>query len=138
MLNILLVENDQVDVMYVQRAFKIGHIINPLYVASDGSEALDMLRGKGDAHPLPAGNRLVLLDLHMPKMDGIEFLKALRADSCLKPTPVVVLTTSTEDQDRVNAYDLNVAGYLLKPVTFNTFIEAMTTLNNYWALCELP
>ena len=71
-------------------------------------------------------------------MNGIEFLNELRADPKLKQTPVVVLTTSNADCDIVNAYDLNVAGYLLKPVTFATFVETMTTLNQYWALCEMP
>jgi CheY-like chemotaxis protein len=139
MINILLVEDDQVDVMNVQRAFKKGHIKNPLYVAGDGLAALEMLRGNGDILPLvPVERRLILLDLNMPKMNGIEFLQAMRNDAQLKQIPVVVLTTSNTDQDRVNAYNLNVAGYLLKPVTFNTFVDTMTTLNQYWALCEMP
>ena len=82
--------------------------------------------------------RLILLDLNMPKMNGIEFLTELRADPQLKQTPVVVLTTSSEDRDRVSAYDLNVAGYLLKPITFSTFVETMVALNQYWTLCEMP
>jgi CheY-like chemotaxis protein len=139
MINILLVEDDLVDVMNVQRAFKKAHIANPLYVAGDGLEALQMLQG-GQDHPpvVPAERRLILLDLNMPKMNGIEFLQAVRSDPKLNQIPVVVLTTSNTDQDRVNAYNLNVAGYLLKPVMFNTFVETMTTLNNYWALCEMP
>ncbi len=138
MINILLVEDDQVDVMNVQRAFRKGHITNPLYIASDGLQALEMLRGNADFAPIvPPEHRLVLLDLNMPRMNGIEFLQALRADDELKQIPVVVLTTSNTDEDRVDAYNLNVAGYLLKPVTFNTFVETMTTLNKYWALCEM-
>jgi CheY-like chemotaxis protein len=138
MINILLVEDDQVDVMNVQRAFKKGHITNPLYVAGDGLMALEMLRGRDGNLPIvPPERRLVLLDLNMPKMNGIEFLQAMRADAKLKHIPVVVLTTSNTDQDRVSAYNLNVAGYLLKPVTFSTFVETMSTLNNYWALCEM-
>jgi hypothetical protein len=74
----------------------------------------------------------------MPKMNGIEFLQELRKDEGLRPTPVVVLTTSDEDQDRVEAYRLNVAGYILKPVTFSNFAEVMAALNKYWALCEIP
>ncbi len=138
MINILLVEDDEVDVMNVRRAFKKGHISNPLYVAGNGIEALEILRN--DEHPamFPSERRLVLLDLNMPKMNGIEFLTELRADPNLKQIPVVVLTTSNEDRDRLNAYNLNVAGYLLKPVTFATFVETMTTLNQYWALCEMP
>jgi hypothetical protein len=139
MLNILLVEDDEVDVMNVRRAFRKENIPNPLYVASNGLEALDILRGKGEQLPaIPVERRLILLDLNMPKMGGIEFLQALRADPELKSTPVVVLTTSNADQDRLSAYNFNIAGYLLKPVTFATFVEVMATLNKYWALCEMP
>lgn len=138
-INILLVEDDAVDVMNVQRAFKKNNITNPLFIASNGLEALDMLRGHSGTLPTaPGSRRLVLLDLNMPKMGGIEFLHELRNDPDLKLTPVVVLTTSNQDQDRVEAYNLNVAGYLLKPVTFTTFAELMVALNKYWALCELP
>jgi CheY-like chemotaxis protein len=139
MLNILLVEDDDVDVMNVKRAFRKGNISNPLYVAANGIEALDILRGNSSSLPaMPAERRLILLDLNMPKMGGIEFLQALRADPKLKATPVVVLTTSNADQDRLSAYNFNIAGYLLKPVTFATFVEVMATLNKYWALCEMP
>lgn len=134
MLNILLVEDDQVDVMNVRRAFQKANIANPLFVAENGLEALAMLReGK-----IPQTNRLVLLDLNMPKMNGLEFLRALRADATLVPTCVVVLTTSNEDRDRIEAYNLNVAGYLLKPVTFTNFVDVMVTLNKYWTLVEMP
>lgn len=134
MLNILLVEDDEVDVMNVRRAFRKNNIANPLFVAAGGQEALQMLRGA----EIPRERRLVLLDLNMPRMNGIEFLRALRADPELGLTPVVVLTTSNDDRDRVDAYNLNVAGYILKPVTFNNFCEAMSTLNKYWSLVELP
>ncbi|HST60343.1 MAG TPA: response regulator [Longimicrobium sp.] len=134
LLNILLVEDDDVDVMNVQRAFRKNDIANPLFVAANGLEALQMLRGNA----LPRERRLVLLDLNMPRMNGIEFLHALRADPELHPTPVVVLSTSNDDRDRVNAYNLNVAGYILKPVTFQNFCDAMSTLNKYWSLVELP
>jgi CheY-like chemotaxis protein len=135
-LNILLVDDDEVDVMNVQRAFKKHNITNPLFVARNGLEALAMLRG---ASPLvPQRRRIILLDLNMPKMGGIEFLRELRADDQLKSTPVIVLTTSDEDNDKVEAYNLNVAGYLLKPVTFSSFLESMAALNKYWMLCEIP
>ena len=138
-INILLVEDDEVDVMNVQRAFKKVNITNPLYVATNGVEALAMLRGKNGEQPeVPAQRRLLLLDLNMPKMGGIEFLQELRSDPQLRSTPVVVMTTSNQDRDRVEAYNLNVAGYLLKPVTFSNFIELMATLNKYWTLCEMP
>jgi CheY-like chemotaxis protein len=133
-LNILLVEDDQVDVMNVRRAFEKNRIANPLFVAPDGVEALQMLRsGK-----VPSDRRIVLLDLNMPRMNGIEFLRELRADSRLQHTPVVVLTTSNDEKDKIEAYHLNVAGYLLKPVTFFNFVELMAALNKYWTLVELP
>lgn len=138
-INVLLVEDDEVDVMNVRRAFKKNNITNPLYVATNGLEALAMLRGEQGSLPaVPAQRRLVLLDLNMPKMGGIEFLHELRADTELRSTPVIVLTTSNQDRDRVEAYNLNVAGYLLKPVTFATFAEVMAALNKYWTLCEMP
>ena len=133
-LNILLVEDDEVDVMNVRRAFERNNVSNPLFVAGNGLEALDMLRNG----TVPKARRLILLDLNMPKMNGIEFLQALRADPDFAATPVVVLTTSNDDQDKIDAYNLNVAGYLLKPVTFSNFCERMATLNKYWTLVEMP
>jgi CheY-like chemotaxis protein len=134
--NVLLVEDDEVDVMTVRRAFRKGHITNPLYVANNGLEALNVLRGKSE-HAMPPERRLILLDLNMPQMGGIEFLQVLRADQQLKEIPVVVLTTSNGDRDRLKAYNLNVSGYILKPVEFEAFIETMLIFNQYWALCEM-
>jgi CheY-like chemotaxis protein len=133
-INILLVDDDEVDVMTVKRAFARANISNPIFVATNGLEALEMLRK--DA--MPAKRRLVLLDINMPKMNGIEFLRELRADPDLQSITVVALTTSNADRDRVEAYKLNVAGYLLKPVTFQQFAEVMATINKYWALMEMP
>ena len=134
LLNILLVEDDEVDVMNVRRAFQKNNIANPLFVAANGVDALQQLReGK-----IPRDRRIVLLDLNMPQMNGIEFLRELRADPELRLTPVIVLTTSNDERDRIEAYNLNVAGYLLKPVTFSNFCETMAALNKYWALVELP
>ncbi len=138
-LNILLVEDDDVDRMNVKRAFRKNNISNPLYIAENGIEALEMLRTQqGDSPMIPPERRLILLDLNMPKMNGLEFLEELRQDSTLKSIPVIVLTTSDEDRDRVEAYQLNVAGYILKPVTFNKFADVIATLNKYWTLCEMP
>ena len=138
-INILLVEDDEVDVMNVKRAFKKYKITNPLYIAGNGIEALEMLRSQNNQSPtIPESRRLILLDLNMPKMNGIEFLNEIRNDDNLKRTPVIVLTTSDEDKDRIEAYNLNVAGYILKPVTFSNFAEVMITLNKYWTLCEMP
>jgi CheY-like chemotaxis protein len=133
-LTILLVEDDEIDVMNVRRAFEQNHIVNPLYVASDGIEALEMLR-KGE---VPQERRLVLLDINMPRMNGIEFLRELRKDPALSATKVVVLTTSEAEQDVIEAHNLNVAGYLVKPVKFANFCEVMVTLNKYWSLVEFP
>jgi len=133
-LNILLVEDDQVDVMNVRRAFQRNRITNPLFVAGDGVEGLQVLRDG----TVPSDRRLILLDLNMPRMSGIEFLREVRRDPHLQHTPVVVLTTSNDERDKIEAYNLNVAGYILKPVTFVNFVEVMAALNKYWSLVELP
>jgi len=137
--NVLLVEDDEVDIMNVERAFKKANIKNPLYIARNGIEALIMLRGGSEQLlEIPHERRLILLDINMPKMSGLEFLQRLRADKDLKLTPVVMLTTSNQDRDMIEAFDLNVAGYLLKPVTFSQFVELVTTLNKYWSSSEMP
>ena len=138
-IHILLVEDDEVDVMNVRRAFKKNNIVNPLYMAANGLEALAILRQDEKIEPvMPKTRRLVLLDLNMPRMNGIEFLRELRQDEDLRSIPVIVLTTSNEDRDKVEAYNLNVAGYILKPVTFSNFVEVMATLHKYWMLSEIP
>jgi len=133
-LNILLVEDDEVDVMNVRRAFAKNHITNPLFVVGDAIEALRKLR----SGEIPQDRRIILLDLNLPRMNGIEFLRELRKDAALSSTPVVVLTTSNDEGDRIDAYHLNVAGYLLKPVTFTAFCDLMAALNKYWTLVEMP
>ena len=137
-LNIVLVEDDEVDVMNVRRAFKKNNISNPLFVAADGLEALAMLRGEVQGVTVPRERRVVLLDLNMPRMSGLEFLQELRADDALRRTPVVVLTTSDAERDKIEAYGLNVAGYIVKPVTVPAFVEVMAALNLYWSVSELP
>jgi CheY-like chemotaxis protein len=132
-LNILLVDDDEVDVIIVKRAFANARLANKLFVAHDGIEALAMLRG--DA--MPQTRRIVLLDLEMPRMNGIELLREIRNDAALKGLTVIVMTTSTLDRDRVEAFKLNAAGYIVKPVTFNAFVDAMAMLNKYWTLMEL-
>lgn len=137
LIGILLVEDDEVDVMNMERAFKKNHITNPLFVAHNGLEALAMLRGEGCEKPEPFP-RIILLDLNMPRMNGIEFLHQLRADPDLKSLTVIVLTTSNEERDKVAAYNLNVAGYILKPVELDEFMRTVATLDMYWSLNELP
>ncbi|MFW6131211.1 MAG: response regulator [Candidatus Aminicenantaceae bacterium] len=130
---ILLVEDDQVDAMTVRRAFKDVHITNNLEVAGNGLEALDFLQNSNNPNPC-----IILLDLNMPKMNGIEFLKHIKKDDNLKIIPVVVLTTSEEEQDRVDSYNLGVAGYILKPVDYRKFLDVVKTIDLYWTLCILP
>ena len=134
-MTILLVEDDEVDVMNVKRAFKKNNISNPLIVASNGIEALEVLRSVSPDNPRP---KIVLLDLNMPRMGGIEFLKEIRQDPELSSLSVFVMTTSNEDSDKIEAFNLNVAGYILKPLSMVRFISAVSTLNSYWTLCEFP
>jgi CheY-like chemotaxis protein len=136
MSGVMLIDDDEVDVMSVKRAFKQLNITNPLYVAGNGLEALAMLRGENGLPAIPRP-LIILLDLNMPRMNGIEFLEALRADPILGSLTVVVLTTSNQDRDKVDAFKLNVAGYIVKPVTPARFVEAMATLDKYWTLSEI-
>jgi CheY-like chemotaxis protein len=137
---ILLVEDDQVDVMTVQRAFKRNNILNPLHIVGNGQGAVDFLKHQGsyadpEKYPCPG---IILLDLNMPVMNGIECLRIIKADEDLKKIPVIVLTTSKEECDRVESFKFSVAGYIIKPVEFEKFVEAVKVLNLYWTLSELP
>ncbi|HYG15132.1 MAG TPA: response regulator [Bacteroidia bacterium] len=135
-ISILLIEDDEVDVMNLKRAFKKNNITNPLYLAGNGLEALELLRSCGtEEMPLP---KIILLDLNMPKMNGIEFLRELRNDQRLHHISVFVMTTSNKDNDIIEAYNLNVAGYILKPLSMDKFMGAVAALSNYWQLCEFP
>ncbi len=131
---ILLVEDDRVDAMTVKRALKDLNVTNLLVHTLNGEEALNHLRAKHN------GDRpcVILLDLNMPRMNGVEFLKVAKADDKLKLIPVVVLTTSHEEQDVVASFKLGVAGYIVKPVDYKKFVEAMRTIDIYWTLSELP
>jgi len=131
--SILVVEDDEVDVMNLKRAFKKNHISNPLHFASDGVEALEMLQSGTIPNP-----RICLLDLNMPRMGGIEFLRKIREIPDFHNLTVFIMTTSNEDNDKLEAYNLNVAGYILKPLSMDRFIQAVGTLRNYWQLCEFP
>ena len=138
MYNIMLVDDDQVDVMNVQRAFKKNNITNPLHIATNGIEALDLLRGTEGREKILPLPRIILLDINIPKMKGIEFQRELRADPELHSISVFMMTTSNDDKDKLDAYNLNVAGYIVKPVSFDKFVSAVSVLNSYWKLCELP
>jgi len=131
--SVLLVEDDSVDAMTVKRAFKDLKVLNPLIITANGEEALEYLRNKSNKKPC-----VTLLDMNMPKMNGIEFLKVVKADDVLKKIPVVVLTTSKEDSDIVESFKLSVAGYIVKPVDYKKFVEAIRAIELYWTLSELP
>jgi two-component system response regulator len=138
---ILLVEDNPSDVALTQRALEKARIANELVVAEDGQEALDYLWGAGahtgrDAAEVPA---LVLLDLKLPKVPGLEVLRRIRADARTKRLPVVILTTSKEEQDVAAGYDLGVNSYIRKPVDFSQFVAAIEHLGLYWlVLNEAP
>ena len=139
-LPILLIEDDDVGVMTVRRAFRSNNVTNPLYAVKNGLEALDFLNRRGvyaatGAAPRPG---LLLLDLNMPLMSGIEFLQARHENASLRTIPAVVLTTSSSDEDLQRCYDLGVSGYIVKPVRFAAFVEALRTVNLYWTLCAVP
>ena len=129
---ILLVEDDRVDIMTVQRAMKKIDVSNPLHVARTGVEALGMLRGDEypRIEPMPS---LILLDLNLPKMGGIEFLKELRADPLLSPLQVIVLTSSNEPSDRAAAFKYEVDDYIVKPHSFDEFSNAMSIILADWS-----
>lgn len=131
--SILLVEDDKVDAMTVKRALREINVTNLLATVNDGEQALEYLRNRSNERPA-----IVLLDLNMPKMNGIELLRLMKADPELRSIPVIVLTTSKADQDRIESFSLSVAGYMLKPVDYIQFVEVMRTINIYWTLSELP
>lgn len=130
---ILLVEDDEIDQMTVRRALRDIHVANRLDVAANGEEALAALKDPARERP-----GIVLLDLNMPRMNGVEFLQARAKDPDLRRIPVVVLTTSTEEQDKIRSFDLGVAGYMHKPVDYRQFVEVVRTIDLYWTLSELP
>jgi CheY-like chemotaxis protein len=130
---ILLVEDDRVDVMTVRRALRDIKVTNPLDIASDGEEALAYLRDPDRVRPC-----IILLDLNMPRMNGIEFLRAIKAHPVRKRIPVIVLTTSRDDGDKVDSFNLGVAGYMVKPVDYGQFVEMMRMVDLYWTISELP
>jgi len=130
---ILLMEDDQVDAMTVKRALKELNVNNTLIHVINGEEGLEYLKNENNQRPC-----LILLDLNMPKMNGIEFLKAARAVDSLKKIPVVVLTTSKEEHDIIESFKLNIAGYMVKAVDYKKFVEVIRTINLYWTLNELP
>jgi two-component system response regulator len=135
---ILLVEDNPDHVALTVRALKKNNIANDVVVASDGAEALDLLMGRGprgDAAKLPS---VVLLDLKLPKVDGLEVLRALRRDVRTRLLPVVILTSSDEERDVLQSYQLGANSYIRKPVDFTQFVEATKQLGLYWLVLNEP
>jgi CheY-like chemotaxis protein len=130
---VLLAEDDAIDTMTVRRAFRDLKLSNPLAHAMNGEEALEYLRNPENPKPC-----VILLDLNMPRMNGVEFMKTVKLDPVLKKIPIVVLTTSRDDRDIVESYKLSAAGYIVKPVDYKKFVEAIRTIDVYWTISELP
>jgi CheY-like chemotaxis protein len=131
---ILLVEDDNVDAMTVKRAIQDLHLANPVLHLINGEEAINYLSDSNNTEkPF-----VILLDLNMPKMTGLEFLKVIKADSSLKSIPVIVLTTSKERQDVMESFNLGAVGYMIKPVDYAKFTEVINTIISYWTLSEMP
>ena len=130
---IFLVEDDEVDRLTVERALADLRVRNDLHFAHDGVDALAYLHDKARDRPA-----LVLLDINMPRMNGIELLRVMKADEQMRRIPVVMLTTSAEDKDRLESFDLSVAGFMIKPVDYAQFVEVVRAIHLYWSLCELP
>jgi CheY-like chemotaxis protein len=130
---ILLVEDDDADAIITRRALGDLKVLNKLVHKVDGEDALAYLKDK--ANPRPCA---ILLDINMPRMNGMDFLSAVKADETLRGIPVMMLTTSDADKDVRKSYDLGAAGYIIKPCDYKDFIEAMKTMNMYWSLCRMP
>jgi CheY-like chemotaxis protein len=128
-----LVEDDRIDAMTVRRALKELRVRNRLEVVNNGEEALKYLRRDVDIKPA-----IILLDLNMPKMNGIEFLQEIKRDNALKRIPVLVLTTSMEEDDKKATFNLGIAGYMIKPVDYHDFVEVVRAIDLYWTLSEFP
>lgn len=130
---ILVVEDDQVDVMTIRRSLKDIQVTNPVVHQENGERALAWLRDPSNEKPC-----IILLDLNMPVMNGIEFLQIAKNDEQLRRFPAIVLTTSEEQQDKLDSFNFSVAGYMAKPVDYGQFVEVMRSINLYWSVSEMP
>ena len=131
--SVMLVEDDNVDVMTVKRAFKDLNIKNQLIITPNGEEALEYLNNNDNTTP-----SIILLDLNMPKMNGLEFLRIIKTDENLKKIPVIVLTTSSQQEDIIESFNFGIAGYIVKSLDYTEFTEAIKTINLYWTLSKVP
>jgi CheY-like chemotaxis protein len=137
---VLMAEDNEHDIVATKRAWKKHHVANPLYIVKDGEECLDYLHRRGkyskpDTAPRPG---VLLLDIKMPKMDGLSVLKHIRNDGKLRRLPVIILTTSKAEEDRLRSYDLGANAYIVKPVGFENFSDAVRTISLFWQLVDLP
>ena len=130
---ILLIEDDDVDVMTVNRALQDSKVNNELVSIGNGEEAIQYLKDENTKKP-----GIILLDLNMPKMDGTEFLKVIKADKALKKIPIIILTTSNSDRDVIETFELGAAGYMVKSVDYEKFVETIRAIDQYWTLSKLP
>ncbi len=135
--HVLLVEDDEIDIRAIKRGFTKNHIVNPIHEARDGIEALETLRGENGKGPMPRPY-IVLLDLNMPRMNGLEFLEEIRHDPKLHDTIVFVLTTSDDDLDVFRAYEKHVSGYLLKSKVGEDFVHLVGMLKHFVIMVQLP
>ena len=137
---VLMAEDDEHDIVATKRAWKKHHIANPLYIVNNGEECLDFLHRRGKyVDPASAPHPgILLLDIKMPKMDGLTVLKNIREDEKLHRLPVVILTTSKAEEDRFRGYELGANAYIVKPVGFENFSDAVKTISLFWQLVELP
>ncbi|HEX9922037.1 MAG TPA: response regulator [Anaerolineae bacterium] len=138
--NILMAEDNEHDIIAARRAWQKNKIANPLHIVNDGEACLDYLYQRGafsepGSAPPPG---ILLLDLNMPKMDGLTLLKRIRADNVLRRLPVIILTTSQLEEDRAKSYELGANAYIKKPIGFEPFSDAVKIINRFWELAELP
>ena len=135
--NILLVEDDYLDIMNVERELSKIDLTHPLHVARNGREALNMLRGSEGAAKISPAPSVILLDINMPKMNGLEFLAEVRREPEFSHIPVFIMTTSNEETDRMAAQRLNVTGYIVKPLTFDSFEKSHSSLDSFSLFLDL-
>ncbi|MCE0721963.1 MULTISPECIES: response regulator [Legionella] len=137
-INFMLVDDDEIDIKDIQRTFKKNKINNPLHIATNGVDALNKLLGINGEKKLTPTPKIIILDINMPKMNGIEFMKNIRTNKKLKSLLVFILTTSNSEKDKIDAYNLNAAGYIVKPFQVSEFMEMISSLHHYWNLLEFP
>lgn len=137
---VLMAEDDEHDIIATKRAWKASRVVNPLHIVNNGEECLDYLMRRG-AYADPASSPcpgILLLDLNMPRMDGLETLQHIRNNEQFRSLPVVMLTTSQAEEDRVRSYELGANAYIVKPIGFENFSESIRTISLFWKLVELP